>query len=62
MDMEKARDLNGRMVTLEMVSMGLGDYRDPPSLEGIELVDLLEASRDKSMTGAEEVDSGRPWC
>lgn len=45
MDMEKARDLNGRMVTLEMIGMGLDDERDPPSLEGIELVDLLEASR-----------------
>lgn len=45
MDMEKARDLNGRMVALEMISMGLGEDCDPPSLEGIELVDLLEASR-----------------
>ena len=45
MEMERARDLNGRIVVLEMISMGLGDERKPPSLEGIELVDLLEASR-----------------
>lgn len=58
MDMERARDLNSRMVTLEMISMGLGDDREPPSLEGIELVDLLEAVRMVANDPGEVGDDG----